>query len=173
MAHDPQDPLDTRDPRPARAALPSPATRAARAGHLPVPLGAAPTTGGHVRPDGAPDPEVTPLDTSTAGVPVIPPEEKPLDPRRIARESLAASRNASLWWVVTGLALVCALVPLAGGATAALALAAILAVSAVVRAVVPEPAPVALAVRARALDVAVLTGLAVAIGLLSQAIPAS
>lgn len=165
MAHDPHHPQHARDPqpRPAAAASPSPDARLA------------PGSGGHaaLRPDGGPEPQVTPLDTSTAGVPVIPPEEKPLDPRQIARESLAAGRNRSLWLVAAGLAVACVVAVVEGGAAGALVIAAILAMSAVVRAVVPEPAPVALAVRARALDVAVLTSLAVGIGVLSQAIPSS
>ncbi|GEA86184.1 DUF3017 domain-containing protein [Cellulomonas cellasea] len=165
MAHDPQDPQHARDPQPHRTAA-SPSSPGAR----PVPGPGGPVA---LRPDGGPEPQVTPLDTSTAGVPVIPPEEKPLDPRQIARESLAASRNWSLWLVVTGLVVACVVATVRGGAAGALVIAAILAMSAVVRAVVPEPAPVALAVRARALDVAVLTGLAVGIGILSQAIPTS
>lgn len=165
MAHDPQDPQHARDPqpRPAVAAPPSPGAR-------PAPGRGEPAAS---RPDGSPEPQVAPLDTSTAGVPVIPPEEKPLDPRRIARESLAASRNWSLWLVAAGLLSACVVAVLWGGAAGALVIAAILAMSAVVRAVVPEPGPVALAVRARALDVAVLTSLAVGIGVLSQAIPTS
>ena len=165
MAHDPQDPQHARDPHPHRTAAspPSPGARPAPGPGGPVAL----------RPDGDPEPQVTPLDTSTAGVPVIPPEEKPLDPRQIARESLAASRNRSLWLVVAGLLAACVVAAVKDGAAGALVIAAILAMSAVVRAVVPEPAPVALAVRARALDVAVLTGLAVGIGILSQAIPTS
>ena len=47
----------------------------------------------------------------------------------------------------------------------------LLAVSAAVRAVRPEPAPVALAVRSRALDVTILSFLAVAIAVLAALLP--
>lgn len=159
MSHDPND-ADPTTPR--RSVAGSAAT---------VPTRGVPASGR--RPDSVPVPEVSPVDVSTRGVPVIPPEQKVLDPRAIARESLTARRNTSLWVVLAGVVLAAVVSVLTDGSWGALTLAALLAAAAVVRAVVPEPAPVALAVRARALDVALLTGLAVAIGALSQAIPLS
>ena len=99
------------------------------------------------------------------------PDGEPLDPRAIARASLAADRNWSLW-VIAGAVLFCVALALAAGTPAgALALACFLACCAVVRAVVRR-APAALVVRRRAVDVAVLAGLAVTIGVLSQIVPA-
>jgi len=99
------------------------------------------------------------------------PDGEPLDPRAIARASLAADRNWSLW-VIAGAVLFCVALALAAGTpTGALALAGFLACCAVVRAVVRR-APAALVVRRRAVDVAVLAGLAVTIGVLSQIVPA-
>jgi len=99
------------------------------------------------------------------------PDGEPLDPRAIARASLAADRNWSLW-VIAGAVLFCVALALAAGTPAgALALAGFLACCAVVRAVVRR-APAALVVRRRAVDVAVLAGLAVTIGVLSQIVPA-
>jgi len=62
-------------------------------------------------------------------------------------------------------------VTFAAGATAgALVLAAVLAVSALARAVL-RPGPVALTVRSRVLDTAVLAALAAGVGLLAQLVP--
>ncbi|MCG7288464.1 DUF3017 domain-containing protein [Cellulomonas sp. ACRRI] len=99
------------------------------------------------------------------------PDGEPLDPRAIARASLAADRNWSLW-VIAGAVLFSVALALAAGTPAgALALAGFLGCCAVVRAVVRR-APAALVVRRRAVDVAVLAGLAVTIGVLSQIVPA-
>lgn len=98
------------------------------------------------------------------------PDGEPLDPRAIARASLAADRNWSLW-VIAGAVLFCVALSLAAGTpTGALALACFLACCAVVRAVVRK-SPAALVVRRRAVDVTGLAGLALAIGVLSQVVP--
>lgn len=98
------------------------------------------------------------------------PDGEPLDPRAIARASLAADRNWSLW-VIAGAVLFCVALALAAGTpTGALALACFLACCAAVRAVVRK-SPAALVVRRRAVDVLTLAGLAVAIGVLSQVVP--
>lgn len=109
-------------------------------------------------------------------LPVPPDEERfdadgrPLDPRAIARASLAADRNWSLW-VVAGAVVFCVALGLAAGTpVGALALAGFLACCAVVRAVVRR-APSVLVVRSRAVDVLALAGLAVTIGVLSQVVP--
>jgi len=95
---------------------------------------------------------------------------RPLDPRAIARASLAADRNWSLW-VITAAVLGSVLVAaVAGTPTGGLVLAVLLACCAVVRLVV-RGAPAALVVRSRLTDVTVLAGLAVAIGVLSQVVP--
>jgi threonine/homoserine efflux transporter RhtA len=57
-----------------------------------------------------------------------------------------------------------------GATQGALALAVLLAVSAIARAVLPR-GPVALTVRSRTLDTTVLLGLALGVGILSQVIP--
>jgi len=104
--------------------------------------------------------------------PPVPPEEKPLDPRQIARASLAAGRNASLWWVSAGVVVATAVAVVAGMSWGALSLALMLVAAAVARAVAPEGHPAALAVRSRPIDVAVLLGFAFAVGVLSQIVPA-
>lgn len=115
-------------------------------------------------------------DDAATPVPVPPTEERfdsegrPLDPRAIARASLAADRNWSLW-VIAGAVLGCSLLALvAGTSVGALALAAFLACCAVVRGIV-RGGPAALVVRSRATDVTVLAGLALTIGVLSQIVP--
>ena len=110
-----------------------------------------------------PEPPVRPDD--------IPVEEAPLDPRAIARASLDAGRNLSLWWTSSGI-VVATVVALAVGTRAgAFVLAAVALACAVVRAVLPSPGPAALAVRAKALDVAVLCTLGVGLALLAQILP--
>lgn len=113
-----------------------------------------------------------------APVPPIPADDerfdadgRPLDPRAIARASLAADQNWSLWVVAGALVLCTALALAAGTPVGALAFAAFLACCAVVRAVVRR-APSVLVVRSRPVDVVVLAGLAVTIGVLSQVVPA-
>jgi len=103
--------------------------------------------------------------------PVVPPEEQPLDPRGISRVTLAAGRNASLWWVAAGVGLATGTAELGGTVAGALVLAALLAFGATVRAVRRSPGPVALVVRSQALDVVVLFALALGIAILSQVIP--
>ena len=101
----------------------------------------------------------------------IPVEQAPLDPRAIARASLDAGRNASLWWTSSGI-VVATVVALAVGTRAgAFVLAAVALACAVVRAVLPSPGPVALAVRAKAIDVTVLCVLGVGLALLAQILP--
>ncbi|WP_147525042.1 DUF3017 domain-containing protein, partial [Cellulomonas timonensis] len=104
--------------------------------------------------------------------PPVPPEEKPLDPRQIARASLAAGRNASLWWVSAGVVTATGIALLAGMSWGALFLAVMLVAGAVARAVASGDHPAALAVRSRPVDVAVLHGFAFVVGVLSQIVPA-
>ena len=124
------------------------------------------------RPVQPPEPEVTierepvaemlPEPPALSGP--IPVEEQPLDPRAIARASLAAGRNASLWWVSGGIAVAIAVSLLIGTRVGSLVLAAVVAACAVVRWTSPAPGPVALSVRARWIDVSVLAALAVGLG---------
>ncbi|MFF1528239.1 DUF3017 domain-containing protein [Cellulomonas sp. NPDC058312] len=97
-------------------------------------------------------------------------EGRPLDPRAIARASLAADRNWSLWVILGAVLGSVGLALLAGTSVGALALAAFLVCCAVVRGVV-RGGPAALVVRSRVTDVTVLAGLALAIGVLSQIVP--
>ncbi|HEX7806193.1 MAG TPA: DUF3017 domain-containing protein [Cellulomonas sp.] len=99
------------------------------------------------------------------------PEELPLDPRAIARASLAAGRNSSLWWVTAGVGVAIAVSVLVSTAAGALTLAGLLAVGAVVRAATPPPGPAALVARGRPLDVLMLFLLAFVLAILSQVIP--
>jgi hypothetical protein len=123
------------------------------------------------------EPTAGPVPAATEPVPAIPAVDerfdadgRPLDPRAIARASLAADRNWSLW-VVAGATLFCVALALAAGTpVGALAFAAFLACCAAVRAVVRR-APSALVVRSRPVDVLALAGLALTIGVLSQVVP--
>ncbi|WP_236121425.1 DUF3017 domain-containing protein [Cellulomonas palmilytica] len=132
----------------------------------------------HARPSSAPAPHAsapdaaTPRPSTAPAVPEdVPPAERPLDPRAIARASLEASRNASLWWTAAGVALACVVALVAGTPAGAWTLSALLAAGAGVRAVRPEPGPVAWTVRGRALDVTVMTFLAVSIAVLAVILP--
>ena len=126
--------------------------------HTPEPRPPAPL------PDG-PAPDLPP---STDPIPV---EQAPLDPRAIARASLVAARNVSLWWTSSGI-VVATVVALAVGTRAgAFVLAGVALVGAVVRAVLPSPGPVAVTVRAKALDVAVLVLLGAGLTVLAQILP--
>jgi len=165
---------------PGRQGQPS---RATGPSHWPPLRGPADTAGtsspGQPSPaDGAADrPPVAPSPRASGPTPVVvappvPPEEKPLDPRQIARASLAAGRNASLWWVSAGVVVATAVAVVAGMSWGALSLALMLVAAAVARAVAPEGHPAALAVRSRPIDVAVLLGFAFAVGVLSQIVPA-
>lgn len=98
-------------------------------------------------------------------------EELPLDPRAIARASLLAGRNSSLWWIAVGVGVAVVVAVVVGTSAGALVLAGLLAVGAIVRAATPEPGPAALAVRARALDVFILFALAFALALLTELLP--
>ncbi|WP_066582436.1 DUF3017 domain-containing protein [Cellulomonas timonensis] len=111
-------------------------------------------------------------DSARVVAPPVPPEEKPLDPRQIARASLAAGRNASLWWVSAGVVTATGIALLAGMSWGALFLAVMLVAGAVARAVASGDHPAALAVRSRPVDVAVLLGFAFVVGVLSQIVPA-
>jgi len=132
----------------------------------------------HARPSGsaAPAPAAAspaPATGSPGGAAAadVPPVERPLDPRAIARASLQASRNASLWWTAAGVALACLAALVVGPQAGAWTLSALLAAGAAVRATRPEPGPVAWSVRVRALDVTVLGLLAVAIAVLAAILP--
>ncbi|WP_298456113.1 DUF3017 domain-containing protein [uncultured Cellulomonas sp.] len=105
------------------------------------------------------------------GVPTERPRDPgPVDPRAAARASLAAGRSASLWWVCAGLAVVLGVTVAAGPRPGGLLLAGLLAGFAVARAVL-RAGPVALTVRSRTVDTAVLAALALAVGVLAQVIP--
>lgn len=101
------------------------------------------------------------------------PDGEPLDPRAIAPDSLDAGRNVSLWVVAAGVVLSVAVALIADATAGASLFAFVLACCAVVRGVVRGPGPVALVVRRRAVDVTVLAGLAVTIGVLAQILPES
>jgi hypothetical protein len=101
------------------------------------------------------------------------PDGQPLDPRAIARASLDAGRNASLWLVALGVLASTLVAVIAGTPTGVLTLAGVLAVCAVVRGVVRGKGPSALVVRRRSVDVTVLAGLALALAVLSQILPPS
>ena len=97
--------------------------------------------------------------------------ESVVDVRAAARASLAAGRSPSLWWTCAGIAVSVALVVTSGVPSGVLALAVMIAGAGIARAMMPDPGPVAFAVRSRSLDVTMLLVLAVSIGVLSQIIP--
>ncbi|GHS85059.1 hypothetical protein AGMMS50218_01620 [Actinomycetota bacterium] len=144
-----------------------------------------PPAAGPVGPGGADAAGPVPAPTSAATPAPLPPaapapvpapvpgEQAALDPRAIARASLAAGRNASLWFVSAGVLAATGTAVVVGTRVGALVLAVLLAVCAVLRATWSTTGPVALVVRARATDVALLTALAVAVGVLSQIVPAT
>lgn len=127
---------------------------------------------GPEQPSGG-EPVVAELPGGGAVPPVaeVPAVERPLDPRAIARASLQASRNASLWWTGGGVVVACVVALVAGTAVGAWTLSAMLAAAAGVRAVRPEPGPVALSVRSRAVDVTILCFLAISIAVLAALLP--
>lgn len=99
------------------------------------------------------------------------PDGQPLDPREIARASLEAGRNASLW-IAAGAVLACVAAALVWGPSLGATLfAALLTVCAVIRAVVRGPGPAVLVVRKRVVDVLTLAFLALTIGALAQILP--
>ncbi|OIQ84195.1 hypothetical protein GALL_339980 [mine drainage metagenome] len=100
----------------------------------------------------------------------VPPEQLE-DPRAIARASLIAGRNASLWWVCAGVVVVVLLSIFVSAWAGATTMALLLAIGAVVRILVPAPGPAAFTVRSRTVDVTVLLLLAVGVGILAQLIP--
>ncbi len=100
----------------------------------------------------------------------VPPEQLE-DPRAIARASLIAGRNASLWWVCAGVVVVVLLSVFASAWAGATTMALLLVIGAVVRILVPAPGPAAFTVRSRTVDVTVLLLLAVGVGILAQLIP--
>lgn len=120
-----------------------------------------------------------PGDRGVPSAPDVPDGQVPIqaqqliDPRAIARASLEASRNASLWWTSAGVLVATVVAVVVGTRAGAYTLAGVLAVCAVVRAVLPHPGPVAVSVRAKAIDVTVLAVLAVSIGVLAQLLPGS
>ena len=125
--------------------------------------------------DDAPRP---PTDVPLGPEPVAPSapvtaEERALDPRTIARASLAAGRNRSLWWTAVGVVTAVAVSFLLDAVLGVTVLAVLLLVYACVRAVAPPPGPPAVVVRSRALDVAVLATSAVALGVLAWVVPTS
>jgi hypothetical protein len=95
----------------------------------------------------------------------------PLDARAAARASLAAGRSPTLWWTSGGLVVSVLLVLTRGVPVGALALALMLAIGGIARAVLPVPGAAALTVRSRTLDTTVMLTLAIGIGVLSQIIP--
>ncbi|WP_456787386.1 DUF3017 domain-containing protein [Cellulomonas sp. P5_C5] len=101
----------------------------------------------------------------------IPVEQAPLDPRAIARASLDAARNVSLWWTSSGIVVATVVALVVGTRAGAFVLAGVVLVCAVVRAVLPSPGPVAITVRAKALDVAVLVLLGAGLAVLAQILP--
>ena len=113
-------------------------------------------------------PPPPPTPPSTGPIPV---EQVPLDPRAIARASLDAARNVSLWWTSTGIVVATVVALVAGTRAGAFVLAGVVLACAVVRAVLPSPGPVALAVRAKALDVAVLVLLGAGLAVLARILP--
>lgn len=122
----------------------------------------------HLEPDHAPEPLTDP---GTEPDPRYSPDGQPLDPRAIARASLAAGRNASLWVVAVGVLVSTVVAFAVDTPTGALVLASLLAVCAVLRVAVRGPGPAALVVRRRAVDTATLLLLAIGVGVLSQIIP--
>lgn len=101
----------------------------------------------------------------------IPVEQAPLDPRAIARASLDAARNVSLWWTSSGIVVSTVVALVVGTRAGAFVLAGVMLACAVVRAVLPSPGPVAITVRAKALDVAVLVLLGAGLAVLAQILP--
>lgn len=144
-------------PHPAWPTRPTPPTVPAHAERAP-----------EERPPSAP---ASPARPPVAVAPVITSEEQALDPRTIARASLAAGRNRSLWMTASGIVAAVVVSFLVGAVAGTYVLALLLVVSAVVRAVRPAPGPVAVAVRSKPLDVAVLALNGVALAVLASLLP--
>ncbi|MGN8246535.1 DUF3017 domain-containing protein [Cellulomonas soli] len=101
----------------------------------------------------------------------IPIEQQVLDPRAIARASLAAGENASLWWTSAAVVVATVIALTVGTRAGGYAFATVAAGCAVLRAVLPSPGPVALSVRRRSVDVTLLLMLAIGIGALTVILP--
>lgn len=101
----------------------------------------------------------------------IPIEQQVLDPRAIARASLAAGENASLWWTSGAVVLATAVALTVGTRAGGYAFAVIAAACALVRAVRPSPGPVAVSVRRKSVDVGLLLFFALTIGALTVILP--
>ncbi|MFC4615192.1 DUF3017 domain-containing protein [Cellulomonas sp. H30R-01] len=101
----------------------------------------------------------------------IPVEEAPLDPRAIARASLDAARNASLWWTSAGVLLSVLVAFVVGARAGAYTLAGVMALCGVVRAAWPSPGPVAISVRSKPIDLVLLFGAALSLGVLAHSLP--
>ena len=93
------------------------------------------------------------------------------DPRAIARASLDAGRNVSLWWTSAGVVVALVVSLVVGTRAGAYTLAGVLVACAVARLLLPSPGPLAISVRARWIDVTILGVLAASIGLLAQLLP--
>lgn len=106
-------------------------------------------------------------------LPDVPVADDPLDPRTIARASLAAGRNRSLWWTMSGVTAAVVVAYVTDAVVATYVLAAVLVVGAIVRAVSGDPGPAAVTVRSRPLDVATLLGAATALAVLASVLPSS
>ncbi|MCC2335849.1 hypothetical protein [Cellulomonas wangsupingiae] len=143
----------------------APGERASRNGAAAAPAPTAPA-----RPAAAPAPSPVVADHVPADVP---PEERELDPRSIARASLAAGRNRSLWWTLTGIATAVGATYVWDAVVGTGVLVVLLLVYAVVRAVGRPPGPAAVTVRSKPLDVAVLVLAAVALAVLASVLPAA
>lgn len=101
----------------------------------------------------------------------IPVEQQVLDPRAIARASLAAGENASLWWTAGAIVLATVIALVVGTRAGGYAFAVIAAACAVLRAVLPSPGPVAVSVRRKSVDVGLLVFFALTIGALTVILP--
>lgn len=125
-----------------------------------------------VRPAADADPDAPPAPArGPVELPPITAEERALDPRTIARASLAAGRNRSLWWTAAGVTAAVAVSFVLDAVAGVVVLAVLLLVYAVVRAVAPPPGPPAVVVRSRALDVTVLAVSAVTLAVLASVVP--
>lgn len=80
-------------------------------------------------------------------------------------------RDGSAWGVSAAVVVAVAVGFATDARTGAFALAALLAACAVLRAALPGPAPVALGLRSRWVDVAVTTGLAAVLAVLAAIVP--
>jgi len=130
---------------------------------------AEPATDATVEPAAAAVPHAAPRTPVAEQTPVQ--ASQLLDPRAIARASLEAGRNASLWWTSAGVVVATIVALVVGTRAGAYTLAGVLAACAVVRAVLPHPGPVAVSARAKPIDVTVLAVLAVSIGALAHLLP--